>query len=145
MGLGVGPRTGVNTVVVGDAGGLINPFNGEGIAYGYETGRLAAAFLGEALSGGGTESIAAYERRLDEIYGTYYRVGRAFVRLISDPRRMQRCVGIGMHSQWFMAQLLRIMANLMRPEVSGAAEAGYRGLVGIAATLDRLERAGISV
>jgi geranylgeranyl reductase family protein len=145
MGLGVGPRTGVNTVVVGDAGGLINPFNGEGIAYGYETGRLAAAFLGEALSGGGTQSIAAYERRLDEIYGTYYRVGRAFVRLISDPRRMQRCVGIGMHSQWFMAQLLRIMANLMRPEVSGAAEAGYRGLVGIAATLDRLERAGISV
>jgi geranylgeranyl reductase family protein len=145
MGLGVGPRTGVNTVVVGDAGGLINPFNGEGIAYGYETGRLAAAFLGEALSGGGTESIAAYERRLDEIYGTSDRVGRAFVRLISDPRRMQRCVGIGMHSQWFMAQLLRIMANLMRPEVSGAAEAGYRGLVGIAATLDRLERAGISV
>jgi len=145
MGLGVGPRTGVNTVVVGDAGGLINPFNGEGIAYGYETGRLAAAFLGEALSGGGTESIAAYERRLDEIYGTYYRVGRAFVRLISDPRRMQRCVGIGMHSQWFMAQLLRIMANLMRPQVSGAAEAGYRGLVGIAETLDRLERAGVSV
>ena len=53
MGMSVGPRVGANTLVVGDAGGLINPFNGEGIAYGYETGRLAAASLGEALSGGG--------------------------------------------------------------------------------------------
>ncbi len=35
--------------------------------------------------GGGAESIAAYERQLDAAYGDYYRVGRAFVRLISDP------------------------------------------------------------
>jgi len=145
MGLAVGPRTGANTLVVGDAGGLINPFNGEGIAYGYETGRLAASFLGEALSGGGSQSMAAYERRLDEDYGTYYRVGRAFVRLVSDPRRMRLCVSSGMHSRWFMAQLLRIMANLMRPQLSGAAEAGYRGMVGMAAALERLERAGISI
>jgi geranylgeranyl reductase family protein len=39
MGLAVGPRIGATTLVVGDAGGSINPFNGEGIAYGYETGR----------------------------------------------------------------------------------------------------------
>ena len=51
MGLAVGPRVGATTLVVGDAAGSINPFNGEGIAYGYETGRLAAASLGEALSG----------------------------------------------------------------------------------------------
>ena len=46
------PAPAPNTLVVGDAGGSINPFNGEGIAYGYETGRLAAAFVGEALLGG---------------------------------------------------------------------------------------------
>ena len=145
MGMAVGPRTGSNTLVVGDAGGLINPFNGEGIAYGYETGRLAAFFLGEALSGGGTDSIAAYADRLDEFYGTYYRVGRAFVRLVSDPRRMRLCVSSGMHSRAFMAMLLRIMANLMRPEIVGPAEASYRGMVGVAAVLDRLERAGLPV
>jgi len=139
MGMGVGPRTGINTLVVGDAGGLINPFNGEGIAYGYETGRLAATFLGEALTGGGSESIAAYERRLGEIYGDYYRVGRAFVRLISDPRRMRLCVATGMHSRAFMGQLMRIMANLMRPDMAGPAEAAYRGMVKLAAILDRLE------
>ena len=35
-------------------GGTINPFNGEGIAYGYETGRLAAACVARALSGEGS-------------------------------------------------------------------------------------------
>ena len=49
MGLSVGPRAGANVLIAGDAGGAINPFNGEGIAYGYETGRLAAAALGQAL------------------------------------------------------------------------------------------------
>jgi geranylgeranyl reductase family protein len=145
MGLGVGPRTGTNTLAIGDAGGLINPFNGEGIAYGYETGRMAAAFLGRALAGGGSESIADYERHLDDIYGDYYRVGRAFVRLISDPRRMRLCVSSGMHSRAFMAQLMRIMANLMRPQGSGPAEVGYRAMVGMAGVLQRLEKVGISV
>jgi len=145
MGLAVGPRTGANTLVVGDAGGLINPFNGEGIAYGYETGRLAASFLGEALSGGGAESIAAYERRLEEVYGAYYRVGRAFVRLVSDPARMRLCVSTGMHSRALMSQLMRIMANLMRPQMAGPAEAGYRAMVGVAGALERLEKVGVSV
>jgi geranylgeranyl reductase family protein len=139
MGMAVGPRTGANTVVVGDAGGLINPFNGEGIAYGYETGRLAASFLGEALSGGGPDALAAYERRLEDAYGDYYRVGRAFVRLISDPRRMQLCVSTGMRSRAFMAQLMRIMANLMRPG-PGPAELSYRAMVSTANLLDRLGR-----
>jgi menaquinone-9 beta-reductase len=141
MGMAVGPRTGTNTLVVGDAGGLINPFNGEGIAYGYETGRLAASFLGEALSGGGAEALAAYERRLEAAYGDYYRVGRAFVRLISDPRRMRFCVSTGMRSHAFMAQLMRIMANLMRPG-PGPAELSYRAMVSTAQILERVRGAG---
>ncbi len=38
-------------LVVGDAGGTINPFNGEGIAYAYETGRLAAVVLAWPCAG----------------------------------------------------------------------------------------------
>jgi geranylgeranyl reductase family protein len=138
MGMAVGPRVGPNTVVVGDAGGLINPFNGEGIAYGYETGRMAAAYLGEALTGGGPGSLVAYEQQLDAAYGDYYRVGRAFVRLISDPDRMRRCVSLGMHSRIFMDQLMRIMANLMRPRTTGAAEVGFRAMLGAADVLERM-------
>ena len=136
MGMAVGPRTGENTVVVGDAGGLINPFNGEGIAYAYETGRLAASFLGRALTGDGKEAIANYEQRVKDTYGEYYRVGRAFVRLISDPRRMRACVATGMHSRAVMSQLMRIMANLMRPTLAGPAEASYLGMVKLARLLE---------
>ncbi|HUC06238.1 MAG TPA: geranylgeranyl reductase family protein [Acidimicrobiales bacterium] len=128
MGLSVGPRAGHNVVVVGDAAGAINPFNGEGIAYGYETGRLAAAALGHALTGGGPHALVHYDRQLRAAYGPYYKVARAFVHLISHPQAMKACVGIGMRSQVLMEQLLRIMANLMRPDAHGPAEVGYRGL-----------------
>ncbi len=69
MGLSVGPRIGPTTVVVGDATAAINPFNGEGIAYGYESGRMAAAALGEALCGGGFEALRRYDTMIDETYG----------------------------------------------------------------------------
>ena len=47
MSFSVGPLVGRNWIVVGDAAGAINPFNGEGIAYAYETGRIAAkTYLG---------------------------------------------------------------------------------------------------
>ncbi len=112
--------------------GSINPFNGEGIAYGYETGRLAAASLGEALSGDGVEGLLRYETRLEDAYGLYYRVARAFIRVISRPELMQLCVGTGMHSEPLMSWILRIMANLLRPDETGPAEAAYRALAVIA-------------
>ena len=135
MSFAVGPRTGPNTLLIGDASGAINPFNGEGIAYGYETGRLAAAHLADALRGEGAEALARYEQRLEETFGDYYRVGRAFVRLISNPKAMHWCVAIGMRSEAFMGELLRIMANLMRPTRPGVAEVGYDALVGIARSM----------
>jgi geranylgeranyl reductase family protein len=132
MGLAVGPRIGTTTLVVGDAAGSINPFNGEGIAYGYETGRLAAASLGEALSGDGFAALERYEARLEDAYGLYYRVARAFIRLISRPELMQLCVGTGMYSESLMTWILRIMANLVRPDEIGPAEAAYRAMAAIA-------------
>ncbi len=132
MGLAVGPRVGGTTLVVGDAAGAINPFNGEGISYGYETGRLAAASLGEALSGDGLEALLRYEARLDDTYGLYYRVARAFIRVISRPELMRLCVGTGMRSEPLMSWILRIMANCLRPDETGPAEAAYRALARIA-------------
>ena len=128
MGLSVGPRAGGNVVVAGDAGGAINPFNGEGIAYAYETGRLAAAAVGRALSGEGSSALADYDRQLTAAYGPYYRVARAFVHVISNPDAMRLIVSVGMHSEYVMTQLLRIMSNLMRPDAAGTAELGYRAL-----------------
>jgi geranylgeranyl reductase family protein len=132
MGLTVGPRIGETTLVIGDASGAINPFNGEGISYGYETGRLAAASLGEALMGDGVAGLERYEARLEEAYGLYYRVARAFIRLIANPELMKLCVGTGMYSQSLMTWILRIMSNLLRPEELGPAEAAYRAMAAIA-------------
>ncbi len=128
MGLSVGPRAGGNVLIAGDASGAINPFNGEGIAYAYETGRFAAAALGRALSGEGAPALVDYERELNAAYGPYYKVARAFVHLISHPEAMRLCVGLGMRSELLMNQLLRIMANLMRPDTTGPAELGYRAM-----------------
>ena len=132
MGLSVRPRIGPNVLTVGDAAGSINPFNGEGIAYGYETGRLAAACVARALSGEGVHALVDYESQLQDAYGLYFRVAREFVRLISRPELMRVCVGTGMHSRSVMGWLLRIMANLMRPEDLGPAEAGYEAMLALA-------------
>ena len=140
MGLSIGPRSGANVILAGDAAGTINPFNGEGIAYGYETGRLAAAALGHALSGEGARALNEYDLQLQAAYGPYYKVARAFVRMISNPDTMKLCVGIGMHSELVMTQLLRIMANLMRPDAAGPAEIGFRAME----LISRLRSGGVA-
>ncbi len=45
---------------------------------------------------------------------------------------MRLCVGTGMHSETLMGWILRIMANSLRPDETGPAEAAYRALARIA-------------
>jgi flavin-dependent dehydrogenase len=132
MGLSVGPHAGPTWVVVGDAVGAINPFNGEGIAYAYETGRMAAAHLGEALRTGNGLALQAYAADLEATYGLYYKVARAFVHLIGQPELMRALVSTGMRSRTLMEWVLRIMANLLRPDELGPAEAAYRAVSALA-------------
>ncbi len=112
MGLALGPVCGPNFLVAGDSAGTINPFNGEGIAYAYETGAMAARCLGDALNGGGAASLARYEQELDDTFGRYYKVGRLFVRAIGKPVILKTCVSVGMRSKPIMTQVMKVMANL---------------------------------
>ncbi|MDQ1446575.1 MAG: menaquinone-9 beta-reductase [Acidimicrobiaceae bacterium] len=132
MGMSVGPAVGPTWIVTGDAAGAINPFNGEGIAYAYETGRLAAGVVGDALSSGDGLVLQEYPRLLDERYGLYFKVARAFVRIIGRPELMRLLVSTGMHSKSLMEWVLRIMANLLRPDELGPAEAAYKAVAAIA-------------
>jgi geranylgeranyl reductase family protein len=132
MGLALGPRSGPNTLTIGDAAGTVNPFNGEGIAYGYETGRIAAAVLAEALLFNDASLLGLYDERLDAAYGDYFKVARAFVRIISEPKILSACVGVGLRIEPLMNELLAIMANLMRNDKKGPAEIGYRALLRLA-------------
>ena len=132
MGLSVGPRVGPTWLVIGDAGGAINPFNGEGIAYAYESGRLAAEALDEALRNDDGLALLGYERRIQAAWGRYFKVARAFVRIIGNPEAMRLLVSTGMHSRTLMEWVLRIMANILRPDETGPAEAAYRAVAAIA-------------
>ena len=132
MGLSIGPRVGPNTLLIGDAMGTVNPFNGEGIAYAYESGRLAAGVLGEALLANDTSVLSLYDERLQAAYGDYFKVARAFVRLISDPKVLAACVGTGLRVPVLMKELLTIMANLMSNDAKGPAELGYRAMARLA-------------
>lgn len=132
MGLSVKPSAGPTHLVVGDAAGAVNPFNGEGIAYAYETGRMAATALGEALSSGDNTALRHYGERLSSSYGLYFKVASSFVKLIGNPRAMRALVGTGMHSRSLMEWVMRIMANTLRPEETGPAEAAYRAVAALA-------------
>jgi len=121
-----GPKVGVNWVVTGDSAGFVNPFNGEGIAYGYETGEIAARAISSALKNGSNQDLHQYTDELSKEFGQYYKVARMFVKYIGNPRVMRECVRLGMHSKPLMEMLLRIMANLMRSENKGFAERTYK-------------------
>ncbi len=134
MGGSVGPKAGPTYLVVGDAAGSVNPFNGEGIDYAYETARLAADLLHQALTESDPAALSQYPKLLDAEYGQYFKVARLFARVIGRPVLMRELTRVGMHSRTLMEWVLRIMANLLRPDEIGPAEAAYRA----AAALVRL-------
>ena len=125
------PRVGPSYLVIGDAAGSVNPFNGEGISLAYETGRLAADAVDLALLTGDRRALETYSERLDEVYGLYFKVARTFVRAIGNPAVMRELTRVGMRSRTLMEWVLRIMANLMRPDELGPAEAAYRAMAAI--------------
>jgi flavin-dependent dehydrogenase len=133
MGGSVGPKSGPTFLVVGDAAGTVNPFNGEGIDYAYETGRLAADVLDEALTTGSGLALQRYPATLEREYGLYFKVARLFVQIIGYPALMRELTRVGMQSRTLMEWVLRIMANLLRPDELGIAEAAYK----MAATVAR--------
>ncbi|MFQ5948489.1 MAG: FAD-dependent oxidoreductase, partial [Acidimicrobiia bacterium] len=126
MSFSVGPLVGPGWVLIGDAAGAINPFNGEGIAYAYETGRIAARHVHNALVRDDPSLLHGYPRELQDEYGLYYRVARAFVSAIGRPPVMRTLVRTGIYSRPLMEWVLRVMANLLRPEERGIGERAYR-------------------
>lgn len=111
------PHYGRGLILVGDAGGMVNPFNGEGIAYAMESAEYAAEAIAEAASRGfGTASaekaLRAYPSRLKAELGGYYRLGTIFVKLIGDPRIMHLCTRYGLPRKTLMRFVMKLLANL---------------------------------
>ena len=128
MAFSVGPKFGPNWVLVGDAAGAVNPFNGEGIDYAYETGRVAAGLIADALATNNPDALAAYDDLLAAEYAAYHRVARIFVSAIGNPSVMRTLTTVGMRSRPLMEWVLKVMANLLEPEERGMAEKVYTAI-----------------
>ena len=112
MGLNRTPQAVPGLLLIGDAAGAINPFNGEGIAYAIETGKMAADLVHEALVHDRPGITMQYPQVLQDAYGAYYRVGRQFAKLIGKPAIMGRATNHLLPRRRIMAFALRAMANL---------------------------------
>jgi menaquinone-9 beta-reductase len=106
-------------LLAGDAGGMVNPFNGEGIAYAMESGEILARTIVQALARARrTETervLAGYPRALAQAYGGYYAAGRLFVKAIGRPELMRFATKHGMSRPGLMGFVVKLLANLTDP------------------------------
>jgi geranylgeranyl reductase family protein len=129
------PLVGHNWVTIGDAAGAINPWNGEGISYAYETGRIAAEYVGAALAGRDLGILQRYPQRLQDEYGLYYKMARIFVKLIGYPSVMRTLAHTGLRNRSLMEWTLKVMANLLDEDDKHMGERTYDALAAVVRTL----------
>jgi menaquinone-9 beta-reductase len=124
MGFNRTPHYYQGLLLVGDAGGMVNPFNGEGIAYAMESGEILARTTAQALARARrseTERVlAGYPRALNQAYGGYYAAGRVFVKAIGRPGLMRFATKHSMSRPALMGFALKLLANLTDPRGDAA-------------------------
>ena len=100
-------------MLLGDAGGMVSPFNGEGIAQALMSGRLAAEAAAQAAARstaiGREKALGQYPAALEAEMGGYYTLGRIFVALIEHPEVMHVCTRYGLGRK----HLMRLVAKLL--------------------------------
>jgi geranylgeranyl reductase family protein len=112
MGMNRRPLAVPGLLLAGDAGGIINPFTGEGIAYAIESGELAAEMVHEALVKRRPGLAHVYPIELRRRYGRYFTAGRLFARAIGNSWFMRNAVTHGFPRERLMRFLLRVLSNV---------------------------------
>jgi geranylgeranyl reductase family protein len=119
-------------MVVGDAAGVVNPFNGEGIAYAMETGRLAAESADDALAVGDARAVRSYVDRVYGAYEGYFVMGRVFARLLGKGQTMGLLTKYALPNRTAMKFAFRILGNLTDPRDGDAYDRVINALARIA-------------
>jgi geranylgeranyl reductase family protein len=119
MGFNRKPHYTRGVLLAGDSGGMVNPFNGEGIDYALESGHLAAETIVQALARpeGPTRErvLEGYASALEAAYGGYFTLGRVFAKMIGNPTFMKQATKYGLPRTALMRFTLKLMANLTDP------------------------------
>jgi geranylgeranyl reductase family protein len=107
-------------LLVGDAGGMVNPFSGEGISYAMEAGHLAADVVVQSLGRRTPQArervLQSYGAALAAAYGGYYALGRAFVQMVSRPGFLDVATRAGFRRRTLMRFAFRLMTHLTDPD-----------------------------
>jgi geranylgeranyl reductase family protein len=126
MGFNRTPHYANGLLLAGDAAGMVNPFNGEGIAYAMESGELLARVVAQALARPTQAEVErvlrGYPEELQAAYGRYYTLGRTFVKLIGRPQLMRYLTSRGMTHPQLMRFALKLLANLSDPRDGDASD-----------------------
>ena len=110
-------RCGPGWVAVGDAAGLINPMNGEGIDYSLESGMLIAQlFLENPVT-----APEKYDQIIGERFDSFLRTGRRFSYLIGHPLVLRSGLRVAVGSQTMANLTLQVMGNLIDSDMPGGA------------------------
>jgi menaquinone-9 beta-reductase len=112
MGMNRTPAAVPGMLLAGDAAGIVNPFNGEGITYAMESAQVAAELVTESLEHGRPAIAQMYPTVLHERYGSYFRLGRGFARLIGHPAIMRAATRYGVPRPLVMNFAMRMLGNL---------------------------------
>jgi geranylgeranyl reductase family protein len=116
MGFNRTPHYTRGLLLAGDSGGMVNPMNGEGIAYALESGEMAARVIVQALARSSAVSaervLLGYPKLLKDSYGGYYTLGRVFVDLIGRPSFMQFATRHGVKRPAVMRLTMKLLGNL---------------------------------
>ena len=123
MGFNRTPHYSAGLMLLGDSGGMVSPFNGEGISYAMESARFASEFIIRAA--GTTSQLAAnyalsgYADFVREQWGSHFTLGRVFASLIGMPSIMKLALRTGMPLPVLMRFVVRLMANLTDKDERG--------------------------
>jgi flavin-dependent dehydrogenase len=119
MGYNRGPLYADGVLLAGDSAGMVSPFNGEGIAYGLQAGRIAAEAISQArhktTDAAREATLGTYADRMRDDLGGYYTLGRWFVRLIEHPEIMRICVRYGLPRKVVMQFTLKLLSDSYEP------------------------------
>jgi geranylgeranyl reductase family protein len=126
MGFNRTPHYTRGLLLAGDSGGMVNPFNGEGIAYALEAGEIAARTVVQALArptAAGAETVLhTYPRQLKDAWGGYYTLGRTFVHAIGHPTFMRFATRHGVKRPYVMRFTMKLLGNLTEPKGGDAVD-----------------------
>ncbi len=123
-------------MLVGDAGGMVSPFNGEGIAYGIMAGRIAAQAVAQAAARGTASAreraLATYPQIMRDELAGYYSLGRTFVKLIEHPQVMRICTRYGLPRPLVMRFTLKLLSDCYEPRGGDMVDRVISGLTKLA-------------